>query len=101
MDEMLRSCVCFGRNKRRSSSFEDSSSCRSSEIERGGVGNDTQVAHNDSLLKLFRSKGWYRQWRETGRAMSMTKIERSEYICTIYMYNILFISNLMLFVVND
>ncbi|XP_054734668.1 uncharacterized protein LOC129242134 [Anastrepha obliqua] len=32
---MLRSCVCLGRGaKRRSSSLEDTSSCRSSEIER-------------------------------------------------------------------
>ncbi|XP_055371810.1 serine/threonine-protein phosphatase rdgC isoform X2 [Condylostylus longicornis] len=73
---MLRSCVCFRRNKRRSSSFEDSSSCRSSEIERGGGGSDTAY-HNSNLFQLFRSKGWYHQWRKTGRGMSMTKIERT------------------------
>lgn len=34
-NRMLRSCVCLGRGaKRRSSSLEDTSSCRSSEIER-------------------------------------------------------------------
>lgn len=82
MHEMLRSCVCFGRNnKRRSSSFEDSSSCRSSEIERGvGGANITPHNNSSSLLKLIRSKGWYRHWRKPGRGMSMTKVERSEYI---------------------
>ncbi|CAD7081267.1 unnamed protein product [Hermetia illucens] len=63
------------KTKRRSSSFEDSSSCRSSEIERGGIGDMTP--HSGSLLKLFRSKGWYRQWRKPGRGLSMTKIERT------------------------
>lgn len=71
---MLRNCACF-RRQRRGSSFEDSSSCRSSEIERGGE----ITPHNGSLLKLFTSKGWCRQWRKTGRGMSMTRIERSEY----------------------
>ncbi|XP_038109489.1 serine/threonine-protein phosphatase rdgC isoform X3 [Culex quinquefasciatus] len=72
MGEILRSCGCFQRT-RRSSSFEDSSSCRSSEIERGGE----MTPHSGSLLKLFTSKGWCRQWRKTGRGMSMTKIERT------------------------
>ncbi|XP_058834383.1 serine/threonine-protein phosphatase rdgC isoform X2 [Topomyia yanbarensis] len=72
MTEMLRSCGCFQRT-RRGSSIEDSSSCRSSEIERGGE----ITPHSGSLLKLFTSKGWYRQWRKTGRGMSMTKIERT------------------------
>uniref|UniRef100_A0A182QRD8 Uncharacterized protein n=2 Tax=Cellia TaxID=44534 RepID=A0A182QRD8_9DIPT len=71
---MLRNCGCFQR-ARRSSSFEDSSSCRSSEIERGGE----MTPHSGSLLKLFTSKGWCRQWRKSGRGMSMTKIERSKY----------------------
>ncbi|XP_041783489.1 serine/threonine-protein phosphatase rdgC-like isoform X1 [Anopheles merus] len=69
---MLRNCGCFQR-ARRSSSFEDSSSCRSSEIERGGE----MTPHSGSLLKLFTSKGWCRQWRKSGRGMSMTKIERT------------------------
>uniref|UniRef100_A0A182FTV5 Uncharacterized protein n=1 Tax=Anopheles albimanus TaxID=7167 RepID=A0A182FTV5_ANOAL len=71
---MLRNCGCFQR-ARRNSSFEDSSSCRSSEIERGGE----MTPHSGSLLKLFTSKGWCRQWRKSGRGMSMTKIERSKY----------------------
>ncbi|XP_317894.5 serine/threonine-protein phosphatase rdgC isoform X2 [Anopheles gambiae] len=70
--KMLRNCGCFQR-ARRSSSFEDSSSCRSSEIERGGE----MTPHSGSLLKLFTSKGWCRQWRKSGRGMSMTKIERT------------------------
>lgn len=74
MRDMLRSCACFSR-PRRGSSFEDSSSCRSSEIERGGE----LTPNGGSLLKLFTSKGWCRQWRKTGRGMSMTKIERSKY----------------------
>nr|XP_029730879.1 serine/threonine-protein phosphatase rdgC-like [Aedes albopictus] len=72
MTDMLRRCGCFQRT-RRGSSFEDSSSCRSSEIERGGE----MTPHSGSLLKLFTSKGWCRQWRKTGRGMSMTKIERT------------------------
>ncbi|XP_058465833.1 serine/threonine-protein phosphatase rdgC [Malaya genurostris] len=72
MTAMLRSCGCFQRT-RRGSSIEDSSSCRSSEIERGGE----ITPHSGSLLKLFTSKGWCRQWRKTGRGMSMTKIERT------------------------
>jgi hypothetical protein len=74
MKEMLRSCACF-RRKRRSHSIEDSSSCRSSEIERGGE----MTPHSGSLLKLFTSGGWCRQWRKTGRGMSMTKVERSKF----------------------
>lgn len=70
---MLRSCTCFQR-QRRGSSFEDSSSCRSSEIERGG-----EITPNSgSLLKLFTSRKWCRQWRKPGRGLSMTKIERSK-----------------------
>lgn len=70
---MLRSCACFQR-QRRGSNFEDSSSCRSSEIERGG-----EITPNSgSLLKLFTSRTWCRQWRKPGRGISMTKIERSK-----------------------
>lgn len=88
MREMLRNCGCF-RRKRRSPSFEDSSSCRSSEIERGGE----ITPHGGSLLKLFTSRGWCRQWRKTGRGMSMTKIERSKWI----FFFIYYIIYLMLF----
>lgn len=70
---MLRSCACFKR-QRRGSSFEDSSSCRSSEIERGSEVSNT----NGSLLKLITSRGWCRQWRKTGSTISMSKIERSK-----------------------
>lgn len=70
---MLRNCACFSR-QRRSSSFEDSSSCRSSEIERGVERNP----HASNLLKLLTSKGWYRQWRKPEREMSMTRVERSK-----------------------
>lgn len=96
---MLRSCVCFGQrgnHKRRSSSFDTSSSCRSSEIERGGKTATTTTAlaaaHNDgsqqnavtngrvasSLIQLFQTKGWYRHWRKPTRGISMTKIEISK-----------------------
>lgn len=85
MREMLRNCACF-RRKRRSPSFEDSSSCRSSEIERGGE----ITPHGGSLLKLFTSRGWCRQWRKTGRGMSMTKIERSKWIFFYLLYYFLF-----------
>lgn len=72
---MLRNCACFQR-QRRGSSFEDSSSCRSSEIERG-----SEVStNNGSILKLITPRGWCRQWRKTGSTISMSKIERSEYI---------------------
>lgn len=71
---MLRNCACFQR-QRRGSSFEDSSSCRSSEIERG-----SEVStNNGSILKLITSRGWCRQWRKTGSTISMSKIERSKY----------------------
>ncbi|XP_059618091.1 serine/threonine-protein phosphatase rdgC [Phlebotomus argentipes] len=69
---MLRNCGCF-RRTRRSLSFEDSSSCRSSEIERAGQLTPT----NGSLLKIFTSKGWCGQWRKPSRGMSMSKIERT------------------------
>lgn len=82
---MLRNCACFQR-QRRGSSFEDSSSCRSSEIERGGE----ITPNNGSLLKLFTSRTWYRQWRKTGRAISMTKIERSKSISMLCIFIILF-----------
>ncbi|XP_059226699.1 uncharacterized protein LOC106095178, partial [Stomoxys calcitrans] len=86
---MLRSCVCFGQrsnNKRRSSSFDTSSSCRSSEIERGGKtattangGNNSSGIANgrmaSSFLQFFQTKGWYRNWRKPTRGLSMTKIE--------------------------
>lgn len=70
---MLRNCACFQR-QRRGSSFEDSSSCRSSEIERGSEVSTS----NGSLLKLITSRGWCRQWRKTGSTISMSKIERSK-----------------------
>lgn len=104
---MLRSCVCFGNrgnDKRRSSSFDTSSSCRSSEIERGGKTATTSSSadngrhgnhHNhhsqqhqnqvtnghvaSSLLQFFQKKGWHRHWRKPTRGLSMTKIEISEY----------------------
>lgn len=76
---MLRNCACFQR-QRRGSSFEDSSSCRSSEIERG-----SEVStNNGSILKLITSRGWCRQWRKTGSTISMSKIERSKYSPFIY-----------------
>ncbi|XP_055314894.1 serine/threonine-protein phosphatase rdgC [Sitodiplosis mosellana] len=68
---MLRNCACFQR-QRRGSSFEDSSSCRSSEIERGSEVSTS----NGSLLKLITSRGWCRQWRKTS-TISMSKIERT------------------------
>lgn len=71
---MLRSCACFQR-QRRGSSFEDSSSCRSSEIERGSEVSSS----NGSILKLITSRGWCRQWRKAGSTISMSKIERSKY----------------------
>ncbi|XP_053684509.1 serine/threonine-protein phosphatase rdgC [Sabethes cyaneus] len=71
MTEILRRCGCFRRN-RRGSSIEDSSSCRSSEIERGGE----TVPHKARQLKLFKSKTWCQRWRKTGRG-SMTKVERT------------------------
>ena len=99
---MLRSCVCFGQrgnHKRRSSSFDTSSSCRSSEIERGGktattatkttatTADGSQQQTNallanghfgSSLLQYFQTKGWYRNWRKPTRGISMTKIEISK-----------------------
>lgn len=98
---MLRSCVCFGQrgnHKRRSSSFDTSSSCRSSEIERGGktattatktttAADGSQQQTNallanghfgSSLLQYFQTKGWYRNWRKPTRGISMTKIEISK-----------------------
>ncbi|XP_063696667.1 serine/threonine-protein phosphatase rdgC isoform X2 [Culicoides brevitarsis] len=72
MKEMLKSCGCF-RRKRRSPSIEDSSSCRSSELERGGE----ITPRGGSLLKLFSPRGIYKGWRKGGRGMSMTKIERT------------------------
>ncbi|XP_067643851.1 serine/threonine-protein phosphatase rdgC isoform X2 [Eurosta solidaginis] len=51
---MLRSCVCLGRGaKRRSSSLEDTSSCRSSEIERVAKGMETMTVYtkNTSTTK--------------------------------------------------
>lgn len=84
MKEMLKSCGCF-RRKRRSSSIEDSSSCRSSELERGGE----MTPRGGSLLKLFSPRGIYKGWRKGGRGMSMTKIERSKYSNE---YNILLVS---------
>lgn len=71
---MLRNCACFQR-QRRGSSFEDSSSCRSSEIERGSE----LSSNNSSILKLITSRGWCRQWRKAGSTISMSKIERSKY----------------------
>ncbi|KAL9912078.1 retinal degeneration C isoform 1-T6 [Glossina fuscipes fuscipes] len=91
---MLRNCVCFGQrsqNKRRSSSFDTSSSCRSSEIERSGkaaatratvaatVENHSNTMANggmaSSLLQLFQKKGWYRHWRKPTRGITMSKTE--------------------------
>ena len=73
---MLRNCGCFEK-RRRNSSVEDTSSCRSSELERG-----TEIAaHGSSLFKFFSAHGWCRRpWRKAGRGMSMTKVERSEFI---------------------
>lgn len=71
--KMFRSCgLC--RSQRRDSTLEDSSSCRSSEIERCG----DVSPHRGNFLKIFGTMGWYRQFRKPGRGMSMTKIERSE-----------------------
>lgn len=78
---MLKSCGCFQR-KRRSSSIEDSSSCRSSELERGGE----ITPRGGSLLKLFSPRGICKGWRKGGRGMSMTKIERSKYRLLLYVY---------------
>lgn len=77
---MLRNCGCFQR-KRRSPSIEDSSSCRSSEIERGG-----ETTPRGSLGKLFSSRGWCRGWRKGNRGMSMTKIERSKFWFSDFFY---------------
>lgn len=100
---MLRSCVCFGGNhKRRSSSFDTSSSCRSSEIERGGKTATTTATTADgsqnallanghfgtSLLQYFQTKGWYRNWRKPTRGISMTKIEISKYRRFLYDYHL-------------
>lgn len=82
---MLRNCGCF-RRKRRTSSFEDSSSCRSSELERGG---EPMTPDEGTLLKFFTGHGWCGHWRKSGRGMSMTKIEISECSCEIKLkYNV-------------
>lgn len=73
---MLANCGCFER-KRRSSSLEDSSSCRSSEIERGIV--DSTEPTQNSFMKFLTSKGWCRTFRKPGRGMSMTKVERGKH----------------------
>lgn len=77
VDIMLKNCICF-KSRRRSSMIEDSSSCRSSEIERG-----TEVLRGNSggnsFLKFCTSKLWCREWRKPGRGMSMTRVERSKY----------------------
>lgn len=70
---MLRNCVCFQR-QRRGSSFEDSSSCRSSEIE-----HDSEVSpKSGTIFKLIMPREWCRQWRKAGSTLSMSKIERSK-----------------------
>ncbi|EDV96599.1 GH16341 [Drosophila grimshawi] len=94
---MLRSCVCMqgaGGGKRRSSSVEDASSCRSSEIERVGASMQTTTlgsngqpqtlapqttARASSLLQLFQRKGWCKHFRKPLRGMSATRAEKSKY----------------------
>lgn len=101
--KMLQSCVCFGkrRSKRRSSSFEDSSSCRSSEIERGGeLLNNGKNGHaggsGNSILKFLRSKGLQRNWRKAERGMSMTKAERSKFFILFEFFSAIVISSELL-----
>ncbi|GAB0087921.1 hypothetical protein DMENIID0001_022880 [Sergentomyia squamirostris] len=72
----MLTCGCFRR--RRSLSFEDSSSCRSSEIERSGQ--EAGAAATSGILSVFTIRGWCGQWRKPNRGMSMSKIERSKYI---------------------
>lgn len=59
--------------------IEDSSSCRSSEIERGAEVSRTGPS-GSGFLKFCTSKLWCRDWRKPGRGMSMTKVERSKWI---------------------
>ncbi|ALC44363.1 CG13814, partial [Drosophila busckii] len=86
---MLRSCVCLqsGGKRRGSSSVEDASSCRSSEIER--VGASMQMTNgqsqtppatsstSSSLLQLFHRKGWCKHFRKPLRGMSSSRAEKS------------------------
>ncbi|KRF84893.1 serine/threonine-protein phosphatase rdgC isoform X1 [Drosophila virilis] len=92
---MLRSCVCLqngGSGKRRSSSVEDASSCRSSEIERVGASMQTTTLGSNgqpqtltpptstrasSLLQLFQRKGWCKHFRKPLRGMSATRAEKT------------------------
>lgn len=78
---MLKNCGCIKR-KRRYSRNEDSSSCRSSEIERNAnessTSNERESGSGRSLLKIFTSSGCFRAIRKPGRAMSMTKVERGK-----------------------
>ncbi|EDW44180.1 GM22267 [Drosophila sechellia] len=92
---MLRSCVCLRTDddgKRRSSSVEDASSCRSSEIERVGASMQTLGPNGQpqssaaqtstrasSLLQLFQRRGWCKHFRKPLRGMSASRAEKSEY----------------------
>ena len=78
---MLKNCGCIKR-KRRYSRNEDSSSCRSSEIERNAnessTSNERESGSGRSLFKIFTSSGCFRAIRKPGRGMSMTKVERGK-----------------------
>ncbi|EDW72874.2 uncharacterized protein Dwil_GK16946 [Drosophila willistoni] len=94
---MLRSCVCLRSDggsssggKRRSSSVEDASSCRSSEIERVGASMQTlgpngqphsaagqTTTRASSLLQLFQRKGWCKHFRKPLRGMSASRAEKT------------------------
>nr|ACH92526.1 IP16239p [Drosophila melanogaster] len=90
---MLRSCVCLRTDddgKRRSSSVEDASSCRSSEIERVGASMQTLGPNGQpqssaaqtstrasSLLQLFQRRGWCKHFRKPLRGMSASRAEKT------------------------
>ncbi|XP_034133338.1 serine/threonine-protein phosphatase rdgC isoform X1 [Drosophila guanche] len=90
---MLRSCVCLRSEedgKRRGSSVEDASSCRSSEIERVGASMQTlgpsgqpqsvsaqTTTRASSLLQLFQRKGWCKHFRKPLRGMSASRAEKT------------------------
>lgn len=70
-DNMLRRCF---HSHRRDSSIGDSSSCRSSEIERSSE----SVVKNSTCFSMIIPKDWCTPWRKTSNRINMSKAERSK-----------------------
>ncbi|XP_077292785.1 retinal degeneration C [Arctopsyche grandis] len=70
-------CVTLRGARRSLSLGEDSSSCRSSELEQGGRGGVVRgVTGGGGLLALLSPRNLFRYWRK-GDELSMTKVERT------------------------